>query len=369
MTATSNHDPLRRLQRRLRRRRLDLLLVSQPENRRYLSGFTAADHGINESAGVLLIPAAGAPWLLTDGRYRLQAAEEAGGFETMVYPRGLFALLRRLLKRLLPKRLAFESHYLLHSVYLQLSKLAAELEVELVPLVGLVEEQRQLKSASELALIEEAVRLNEAVFAEVYQQLRPGLSEREVAGLIEETMRRRGAEGPSFPTIVAGGPNGAMPHAVPGERPLAEGEPIIIDMGLKIGGYCSDMTRTVVLGQPDAKTIGISRLVRQAQLAGLEALRPGVAGRHVDRLARRVIEAAGYGDYFGHGLGHGVGLNVHEGPSLNYRNRKLLRPGMVLTVEPGIYLPGWGGVRLENMAVVTEQGCRLLNRDTTCLDF
>ncbi|MFH7320129.1 M24 family metallopeptidase [Desulfurivibrio sp. D14AmB] len=359
---------LDKLRRRLKRRGLDALLVSQPENRRYLSGFTAADHGISESAGVLLVTAAGPSFLLTDGRYRLQAEQEAAGFEIRVYPRGLFPLLRRLFNSLALERLAFESDYLLHSVFVGLARLATEKGIELVPLTGLVEELRQIKSAAELALIEQAVRLNEQVFAEVYGQLRPGLSEREVAALIEETMRRRGAEGPSFPTIVAAGPNGAMPHAVPTERLLAPGEPIIIDMGLKVGGYCSDMTRTVVLGQPDGQTLAMIRLVRQAQLAGLQALRPGVAGRHVDQVARRVIEEAGHGDHFGHSLGHGVGLNVHEGPSLSYRNGKLLRPGMVLTVEPGVYLPGWGGVRLENMAVVTEAGCRLLNRDTTFLD-
>ncbi len=360
---------LNKLRRRLKRRGFDALLVTQPENRRYLSGFTAADHGINESSGVLLIPVAGPPFLLTDGRYRLQAEEEAAGFEIRVYPRGLFPLLRRLFNTLKPKRLAFESHYLLHSVFGGLVRLAEEKGVELAPTTGLVEELRLIKSRAELLLIEQAVWLNEQVFAEVYPILRPGLSEREVAALIEEGMRRHGAEGPSFPTIVASGPNGAMPHAVPGERRLQEGEPIIVDMGLKIGGYCSDMTRTVVLGRPDGKTLALIRLVRQAQLAGLAALRAGVAGRHVDRVARRVIEEAGHGDHFGHSLGHGVGLNVHEGPALSYRNRKLLRPGMVLTVEPGVYLPGWGGVRLENMAVVSENGCRLLNRDTTFLDL
>lgn len=364
MTAT-----LAKLRRRLIRRGLDALLVTQPENRRYLSGFTAADHGINESAGVLLIPVSGPPFLLTDGRYRLQAEQEAAGFEIRVYPRGLFPLLRRLFNTIKPKRLAFESHYLLHSVYGGLVRLAEEKGIELAPMTGLVEELRLIKSSAELELIEQAVRLNEQVFSEVYRLLRPGFSERAVAGLIEDGMRRHGAESPSFPTIVASGPNGAMPHAVPGERLLQEGEPIIIDMGLKVGGYCSDMTRTVVLGQPDPKTLALIRLVRQAQRAGLGALRAGVAGSHVDRVARRVIEEADHGDHFGHSLGHGVGLNVHEGPTLSYRNRKLLRPGMVLTVEPGVYLPGWGGVRLENMAVVTENGCRLLNRDTTFLDL
>ncbi|MFH7326311.1 M24 family metallopeptidase [Desulfurivibrio sp. C05AmB] len=359
---------LARLRRRLQRRNLDALLVTQPENRRYLSGYRAADHGIGESAGVLLIPAVGKPFLLTDGRYQLQAREEAPEFEVRVYPRGLFPLLRRLFSSLAPRRLAFESHYLLHSVYLNLAKLAAEKGVELVPLTDLVEQLRQVKSAAELALIEEAVRLNEEVFSTVYRQMQPGISEQEVAWLLEETMRRRGAEGPSFPPIVAAGPNGAKPHAVPTSRPIAAGEPVIIDMGLKVDGYCSDMTRTVVLGRPDHRTLELIRLVRRAQLAGQKALRAGVSGSFVDRVARSVIVAAGHGDHFGHSLGHGVGLNVHEGPSLSYRHRKLLRPGMVVTVEPGVYLPGWGGIRLENMAVVTEAGCRVLNRDNTFLD-
>ncbi len=359
---------LSRLRRRLKQRGLDALLVTQPENRRYLSGYTALDHGINESAGVLLIPAEGHPYLLTDGRYRLQAAEEAPDYQVRVYRQGLFALLRRLFNTLEPQRLAFESHYLLHSVYGSLEKLAVEKGLELVPFTDLVETQRQVKSQAELELIAEAVRLNEEVFTRVYRQLRPGVSEQETAWQIEDTMRRLGAEGPSFPTIVAAGPNGAKPHAVPTARKIAAGEPVIIDMGLRLDGYCSDMTRTVVLGQPDARTLALIRLVRQAQLAGQQALRAGVSGRFVDQVARRVIAQAGYGDYFGHGLGHGVGLNVHEAPNLSHRNRKKLRSGMVLTVEPGVYLPDWGGVRLENMAVVTDEGCRILNRDTTFLD-
>ncbi|MDF1614030.1 M24 family metallopeptidase [Desulfurivibrio dismutans] len=361
-------ERLARLRRRLQRRRLDVLLVTQPENRRYLSGYTASDHGINESSGVLLIPAQGRPFLLTDDRYRLQAEEEAPDFEVRVYPRGLFPLLRRLFNTLKPRRLAFESHYLLHSVFGQLVQLAAEKGVDLEPVTDLVEQQRLVKSAPELELIEEAVRLNEEVFAQVFGHLRPGISEQETAWLIEDTMRRLGAQGPSFPTIVAAGPNGAKPHAVPTGRQLAAGEPVIIDMGLKIDGYCSDMTRTVVLGRPEGRLLSLLRLVRQAQLAGQQALRAGVSGRYVDQVARRVIAGAGYGDYFGHSLGHGVGLNVHEGPTLSYRNRKKLRSGMVVTIEPGVYLPGWGGVRLENMAVVTADGCRVLNQDTTFLD-
>ena len=360
--------PLDAIRAAVRRRNLDALLVTQPQNRRYLSGYAAGDTSINESSGVLLVPARGTPFLLTDSRYDLQAQAEAAGFAVRLYPRGLLALLETLLPRLGVKRLGFESHYFLHSSFGRLAKLAARLGVEPVPLVGLVEEIRARKSDEELAKIERSVLLNEAVFREVYRGMTPGMTERQGAHALENCMRQRGASGPSFETIVAGGPNGALPHAVPSDRPLGEGEPIIIDMGLILDGYCSDMTRTVALGTPAEQTVNLIRIVRKAQLAGMAAVRAGVAGREPDRAARAVIRAAGYGKHFGHGLGHGVGLAVHEAPSLNRRTRRQLVAGMVVTVEPGIYLPGWGGVRLENMVVVTAQGYRLLNQDSTWLD-
>jgi len=366
---TKTDHPLAAIRRTLRRRKLDALLVGQPQNRRYLSGYTAADTSINESSGVLLIPAVGDPLLFTDSRFDLQAVAEATGFEVRLYPRGLLALLETVLPKLKIRRLAFESHYLLHATFQKLAKMAARQRVELVPFTDLVERLRVRKSAAELAAIEQSVRLNEEVFLEIYRGLRPGMSERQVAHAIENCMRRKGASGPSFDTMVASGPNGALPHAVPSERLLREGEPIVIDMGLVLAGYCSDMTRTVVLGTPDEKTVVLIRLVRRAQLAGLAALKAGVTGREVDRAARAIIAAGGYGNRFGHGLGHGVGLAVHEAPSLNKRYRRRLAAGMVVTVEPGIYLPDWGGVRLENMAVVTGDGHRLLNRDTTFLDI
>lgn len=365
----SVQSPLDRIRSSLKRRQLDAILVTQPENRRYLSGYTARDHAINESAGALLIPCEGEPYLLTDSRFHLQAQHEASGFRVKLYPRGLFLLLRFLLKKHKVKRLAFESHYFLHSTAQTLAKLTDSLKVALVPLTGFIEELRLQKDAAELAKIERAVFLNEEVFQDIYRTLRVGQTEKEVALAIENAMRRKGAERPSFETIVAGGPNAALPHAVPSDRPLAPGETIVIDMGLVLDGYCSDMTRTVVLGTPDAKTVALFRLVRKAQLAGLHALRAGISGMAVDKIARSVIEVAGLGERFGHGLGHGVGLNVHEGPSLNYRNRKPLAAGMVVTVEPGVYIPDWGGIRLENMAVVEKDGCRVLNRDTTFLDL
>ncbi len=357
------------IRRTLRRRRLDALLVCQPDNRRYLSGYTAGDTSINESSGVLLILAHGEPLLFTDSRFDLQAEAEATGFKVSLYPRGLLPLLDTLLPKLKIRRLAFESHYLLHATYQKLAVVAKRNHVELVPCTDVVEKLRVRKNEDELARIERSVLLNEKVFLEIYHGLRPGMSERQVALSIENCMVQKGASGPSFESMVASGPNGALPHAVPSARLLREGEPIVIDMGLILDGYCSDMTRTVVLGTPDEKTVTLLRLVRKAQLAGTQALRAGVTGREVDRAARTVIAAAGFGQQFGHGLGHGVGLAVHEAPSLNKRYRRKLSAGMVVTVEPGIYLSGWGGIRLENMAVVTEHGHRLLNRDTTFLDI
>lgn len=362
-------DSITQLQRLLCRRRLDALLVSQPENRRYLSGFTALDHSINESSGLLLIPKKGRPLLLTDFRYQLQAEAEAGAFDILIYQRGLLPLLKTVLGKLAVTKLAFEAGYVLHAQYLRLAELAQGLGLQLLPLDGRIEALRLIKNAAELAAIKRSVALNEAVFQKVYPTIKAGQTEIEVALALEMAMRLLGAERPSFDTIVASGPNAALPHAVPSHRPLAAGETIVIDMGLIVAGYCSDMTRTIVLGTPDAQTVTLFQLVRQAQRAGLAALRPGASGREVDAAAREVIKRAGYGPNFGHSLGHGVGLAVHEAPALSARNRKPLRSGMVVTVEPGIYVQGWGGVRLENMAVLTEQGHEVLNQDTTFLDL
>jgi len=361
--------PLELIKSALRRRKLDGLLVTQPENRRYLSGYSARDTSIAESSGALLIPVKGQPVLLTDSRYQLQAESEAAGFEVLLYRRNLITSLQNILPARGIRRIGFESYYVLHKTAVALAEMARKFSLEPVPVSGLIERLRVTKNAEEIARIRKAVALNEEVFQEVYAGLRPGQTERQVAITIEMTMRSKGAEGPSFETIVAGGPNSAHPHAVPADRPLREGEPIVIDMGTRLEGYCSDMTRTLVLGQPDEKTVELVRLVRKAQRAALNTIRAGVSAQEVDRSARRIIAGQGYGKQFGHGLGHGVGLAVHEPPALNKRSRRKLAAGMVVTVEPGIYLPGWGGIRLENMVVVRENGCEILNRDTTFLDI
>jgi Xaa-Pro aminopeptidase len=360
---------LEKIKAAIKRKGADALLVTQPENRRYLSDYTATDLSIAESSGVLLVPGKGPPLLLTDSRYYLQAEKEAIGFEVVLVRSTLLGALIKLLPQLGIRRLLFESHYLLHATAEKLIALGQKQKIKMIPVSGMVEKLRIVKSAEEIEKIRRAVGLNELVFQEIYQNLIPGQTEREVANAIESAMMSKGAEGVAFPTIVAAGPNAAVPHAVPTDRPIKEGETVIIDMGLKLNGYCSDMTRTVVLGKPDSRIIETIRLTRKAQRAALKTNRAGILAKEADRAARKIIAEAGFGKYFGHGLGHGVGLAVHEPPSLNRLRRNKLNPGMVVTVEPGIYLPGWGGVRLENMVVVEEEGCTVLNQDTTFLDL
>ena len=357
------------LQARLRRKKLDCLLVSCPENRRYLSGYGGEDHGIGETAGVLLVPAKGQIRLLTDFRYKIQAERDVPWAKVVLYEKGLLHLLGELLPDLNLRSLGFESHYTLHSWAEKATAALGKKAIRTVPLTNIIEEMRIIKDDDEIERIRKSVRLNEEVFTEVYKSIAGCRSEIDVALAIETAMRRRGAEGPSFPTIVASGANGALPHAVPGSDELVANGSLTIDMGLVLDGYCSDMTRTFVPGTADERYLQLHRLVRKAQLAGMAAVRHGVRASDVDRAARKVIADGGYGEYFGHSLGHGVGLAVHEEPRVSMRNHKHLRSGMVITIEPGIYIPAWGGIRLENMVVVRPDGCENLNSDTTWLDI
>jgi len=346
---------------------LDALLVSSPENRRYLSGFTARDDALNESSGFLLLSSRSA-YLLTDFRYREWAAAEAPDFDLVIYTAGLSKLLPDLLASLSCRRLGFETPYLSFSLYHRLTEAVAGagLQMEWIPQETLLEPLREVKDAAEVTAIRRALALSEKVMAEVAEYLTPGRTEAEVAWFIERRLRELGAEAPAFDPIVAAGTNAARPHHHPGDHVIQTGEPVIIDMGARLAGYCSDISRTFYVGgEPDAKFREVYTLVRRAQMQAEGGIKAGMLSSDADALAREVIGAAGYGDAFGHSLGHGVGLAVHERPSLSpYKDRATVLPaGAVATVEPGIYLPDWGGVRLEDMILITAAGADILNTD------
>jgi Xaa-Pro aminopeptidase len=339
---------------------VDALLVSGPENRRYLSGFTAGD----PDWGLLLVTGAEAV-LLTDFRYQLWAQQEAREFEVLIYSTSLADTLAELLKKLRVRALGFEAGYLSFRQYQRLTKAVADagLEVEWRPLENVVEDLREVKTPEELALMRRALELTETVLQQVAAELFPGMTEQVVAWEIEKRLREGGAEGLAFPPIVAAGANSARPHHHPGDYPLKRGEPIIIDLGAKVEGYCADLTRTFILGEADEQFRKIYSLVRRAQERAERDLKAGMESLAGDALAREVIAGAGYGEAFGHSLGHGVGLAVHETPSLSSVKERstVLKAGSVVTVEPGIYLAGWGGVRLEDMAVLHPDRAEVLN--------
>ena len=257
------------------------------------------------------------------------------------------------------KRLGLETS-LPHSRFL---KLADAFDGDVVAATGWVEELRAVKDADEIATIEAAQAVTDRAFDHLVEHvLRAGVTEREIALELEFFMRREGSDGVAFAPIVAGGPNSALPHATPGDRALESGDFVVLDFGARVHGYCADMTRTVVAGTPSAEQRAIYAAVLGANLAGIAAVAAGRLGCDIDAAARNVIEDAGYGGYFGHGLGHGVGLQVHELPSVGPRASSAVVPGNVITVEPGIYIPGMGGVRIEDLAVVDEHGARVLTR-------
>lgn len=337
---------------------IDGLLVTGATNRRYMTGFTG-------SAGMALITREEALFL-TDFRYVEQAKAQAPDY-TLVRYDDPYATLHQRLARYAGRRIGFESH---HVTVEQLENLknppdGQPAAVEWVPVKGLVEELRGRKSQEELELIQAAVDVADRAFSYILDHLRPGATEKEIAWKLEVFMREQGAEALAFPSIVASGPNGALPHARPTDKPLAAGEFVTLDFGCVWKGYCSDMTRTVFIGRPTDEDRVLYELVLRPQQAGVEAVRPGVVAKDVDATARNIIAEAGYGDFFGHGLGHGIGLDVHEEiPRFSTRGGVVLEPGMVGSIEPGVYLPGRGGIRIEDLVVVTEDGCRILTKST-----
>jgi Xaa-Pro aminopeptidase len=346
-----------RVAARLGERGVDLLLVSDLVNIRYLTGFTGTN--------ALAVVGPDTRRFITDFRYVERAKAEVDGFDRERAPQEFAEALKDGWPDG-PVRLGFEDQHMSVRQHGRLRALLPE-RIELVAAGGLVEAERMRKEPGEVERIRAAAALADDIYAWVREQGVVGRTEREVALALEDEMRRRGATGPSFPSIVASGAHGALPHAEPRDVEIPAGVLVTLDLGAQVDGYCSDCTRTWATGDLDDDLHEIYDLVLRAQETALDAVRPGPTGREVDAVARDIIAAAGHGEHFGHGLGHGVGLEVHEAPRLARSGQDALEPGNVVTVEPGVYVPGRGGVRIEDLVVVTENGRDVLSASVKAL--
>lgn len=332
----------------LEQKKLDAVLVSDGFNMRYLSGFTGA-------TGYLLITN-NSRNLITDSRYTTAAKMQAPDFHVIETDskRDYFASLNAILEEEKIEVLGMEAQHLRYSTY---ESFREHLKVKrLFPLKEELTALRKIKTTEEIECMRHAEHIGDIAFEEVLHHIRPGVTELEIAAKLEYIMKLNGAEKLSFETIVATGSNTSKPHAEPGDKVIQKGDFVTMDFGCVYQGYCSDMTRTVVVGKADKKQKEIYSTVWKAQTSVLEMLRPGMAGKEYDKVARDIIYGAGYEGCFGHGLGHSVGLEIHENPRFSITEEELILPGMIMTVEPGIYLPDYGGVRIEDMVVITEDG-------------
>ena len=342
------NNRLQKLRQRLAEQEIEAIFISQPENRYYLSGFDG-------SAGFLLITPQDTI-LATDFRYIEQAKRQAPGYKIFQITNDMADWFPRLVAGLSLQKLGFEARHITFMMYRQLNDILGKLQppLKLVPLDGLVESLRVVKEPEEIEFITRAAEISDNAFKYIDDMIHIGMSEKEVAWEIERFMRENGSQTLPFDIIVASGPNSALPHARPSQRTIQTGEPVLIDIGAKCGGYSSDLSRTICLGTPDDTFKKVYDIVLGAQLTVTAIMKEGMTGEQVDSLARTVIEQAGYGEAFGHGLGHGVGLAAHESPHLGPGSAELITSGMVFTNEPGIYLPGWGGVRIEDLVMMED---------------
>lgn len=341
-----------RIRRILKKNGWDALLITGEINVGYLTGFTG------DSSFLLVLPTQDI--LVSDTRYTTQIEEECGPIEKVIRNSGstTMGVLVKTLKKLKANSLAVESHLMTKANYDQLD---SELEgIELIDSGALVEELREIKDASELKEINKSIDLAERTFEVIKHSLRGDQSEAEIASNIEHQIRMFGGDGCAFEPIVGVGERAALPHAVKTQKRIEESTFVLIDWGAKADRYASDLTRVLIYGKPTSKLEKIYNVVLEAQLKAIEQIRPGRSVIDVDRAARGHIEDAGFGNKFGHGLGHGFGLEIHESPFMSSRSKAELKPGMVVTVEPGIYLPGWGGVRIEDDILVTPDGAEVL---------
>lgn len=332
---------------------VDAVLITSSFNRRYMTNFTG-------TAGAALISMDKALFL-TDFRYIEQASKQCGGYEIVKISGTIPEEVSRQAKKLGITKLGFEEDHLTFSLYKAYEK---EIDAELIPLSGAVEKLRLIKTDAEIKILKEAADIADAAFKHILDFLRPGKTELEVSNELEFFMRKAGAASSSFNTIVASGYRSALPHGVASDKIIELGDFVTMDFGAYYKGYVSDITRTVAVGKPDEKLKEIYEIVLEAQLRGMNGIKPGITGKEADALTRDYIAEKGYGDHFGHSTGHGIGLEVHEGPSLSFKSDLVLEPGMVVTCEPGIYIPGLGGVRIEDDTLITKDGNEALTHST-----
>jgi len=336
----------------LRQEGLDGILVQSPANRRYLSGFTG-------TAGSLLITG-GESIILTDFRYTRQAKGQCSLFRVLEYQNDVWETLCGLLKEHGIKRLGFEDGFITYRQYFRMKERLDDAVP--IPLDEGLNLLRMVKDEAEICLLRTASQISEEALGHVMQMIRPGVTEREISTALETYMIQAGCSGPAFEFIVASGKRSAMPHGTASDKKIEYGDFVTIDFGGKYEGYCSDMTRTFVVGKCSSRHKEVYDTVLTAQLTAQESIKAGITGRDADAVARNIIKEAGYGRYFGHGLGHGVGLKIHEAPTLSPKGDIVLRPGMAVTVEPGVYIEDFGGVRIEDLVIVREDGVENLNK-------
>jgi Xaa-Pro aminopeptidase len=341
---------LENLRNRFQENDIDGVLITSDYNRRYMTGFTG-------TAGVAIISGDQAVFI-TDFRYVEQATNQVQGFKVIQHKAAMLDEIVNQVERLGIKRLGFEEDHVTFSAF---RSYKTAIKADLVPLSGVIEKLRLIKTDAEIKILKEATEIADAAFQHILTIIRPGKTEIEVSNELEFFMRKQGAISSSFDIIVASGYRSALPHGVASEKVIESGEFVTLDFGAYYKGYCSDITRTLAVGQPSDELKSIYDVVLEAQLRGMAGIKPGMTGKEADALTRDYITEKGYGEYFGHSTGHGIGLEVHEGPALSVKSDMILEPGMVVTVEPGIYVANVGGVRIEDDTVVTKDGNQSLS--------
>lgn len=332
---------------------LDGAIIYSKENRRYLSGFTG-------STGYFIVSASGKAAFITDFRYKEQAKIQCKDSEIIIHENALNKKICETVEAYGIKKLGIEDNFMTVGFYSELKQ--ALPEVELSPLKDIMDLIRMIKNKEEIECIGLAASIADAAFSHILGFIRPGISETDIATELEYFMKKKGSSGFSFEPIVASGTRSALPHGIASNKIINNGEFLTLDFGCVYNGYCSDMTRTVFVGQAKEEHRKIYAIVLQAQEEALRLMKPGALTKDIDKAARDIIKDAGYGEYFGHGLGHGVGLAVHEEPRLSVVSEKVLVPNMIVTDEPGIYIPGFGGVRIEDLVLITPDGNKTLSK-------